>query len=180
MNALARMEDTTAPERERERFKITDLQSLSWAFRKLAAIAQKKAEVNALCDEEVQRIEHYRQKEISALESSEEFFRGLIEEYAAAQRAADPEFKKASTPYGTVRYRKQQPKWHYDDDKLLESLKAAGLTELIRVKEEPDKATLKKRAVVQNGQVIDPATGAIIEGVTVEELGEKIELEVQA
>lgn len=180
MNALAKMEDVSAPEQERQRYRITDLQSLSWAFRKLAAIEQKKAEINALCDEEVQRINHYREKEISSLDHNAEFFRSLINEYAAEQRASDPDFKKVSTPYGTLKFRKMPAKWNYDDAKLLESLKSSGLTDLIRVKEEPDKATLKKRAVVQDGQVIDPETGSIIEGVTVEEQPEKLELEVQA
>lgn len=181
MNALARIEDTfDVPEQEKQRFRITDLSSLSWAFRKLAVIAQKKAEVNALADAEIRRIEQYRTKELTSLEHDEQFFRDLIEQYAAEQRESDPDFKKATTPYGAVQFRKQPAKWNYDDATLLESLKSNGLTDLIRIKEEPDKATLKKRAQVQNGQVIDPETGAIIEGVTVEEQPEKLVLEVEA
>lgn len=167
-------------EKEKERFKITDSSSLSWVMRKLVSIEKKKAEINALADEEIRRIEEWRKRELSGFKGDEEYFTSLIEGYAWQQRHTDPEFKKASTPYGTVKFRKLPAKWNYDEEKLLESLKSAGLTELIRVKEEPDKATLKKRAQVQNGQVIDPETGAIIEGVTVEEQPDKLVLEVEA
>src|SRR5690606_21270190 len=116
MNALARIEDTfDVTEQEKQQFRITDLSSLSWAFRKLAVIAQKKAEINALADEEIQRIEQYRTKELTSLEHDEQFFRDLIEQYAAEQRESDPDFKKATTPYGAVKFRKQPAKWNYDD-----------------------------------------------------------------
>lgn len=167
------------PEKEKERFKITDSSSLSWVMRKLVSIGKKKDEINALADEEIRRIEEWRKRELSGFKSDEEYFTSLIEEYAWRQRQSDPEFKKATTPYGAVKFRKQPAKWNYDDETLLESLKSNGLTDLIRIKEEPDKATLKKRAVVQDGQVIDPETGAIIEGVTVEEQPDKLVLEVE-
>lgn len=179
MNALAQMEDVfMIPEAEKSRYEITDLSALSWAFRKMAVIAQKKSEVNALADEEIQRIEGYREKELYNLNNDEEFFRGLINDYVARQRESDPDFKRASTPYGTVKLRKQPAKWNYDDSKLLESLKENGLTNLIRIKEEPNKADLKKVAEINGSVVVIPETGVIIDGVTVDEQAETIVLEV--
>lgn len=181
MNALLEHELEELPEeKERERFRIETVDQVNWALRKLFAIEMKWSEIEQLAQAEIDRIQAWKDRELKKLQDNADFFDNLLNDYAQRQRAADPNWKRISTPYGVVRLRKQPPKWIYDDAKLLESLKSSGLTDLIRVKEEPDKATLKKRAVVQDGQVIDPETGSIIEGVTVEEQPEKLELEVEA
>lgn len=81
-----------------------------------------------------------------------------MEEYYRGQRKLDPKFK-LSTPYGKVSSRKQQDKWIYEDETVLESLKQHHLDELIRVKEEVNKVDLKKEieilenVVSQNGEI---------------------------
>jgi phage host-nuclease inhibitor protein Gam len=163
---------------ERERFQVNNIDQVNWAFRKIAALKAKQAEVKELADGEMHRIMKWFETETAKLNDNISFFEGLLTEYALNQRAADPDFKKASTPYGTVKFRKQPAKWIYDDETLLNSLKTNGLTELIRIKEEPNKAELKKRLVHGDGIVVDPETGLPIDGVKVEEQSDSVQIEV--
>jgi hypothetical protein len=181
MNALQlrEIEELPAPE-ERGRFRVETIDQVNWALRKMAAIKAKKAEIKRLADEEIARIMAWEEAESKKLDGDYQFFERLLSEYAITKREADPSFKKESTPYGAVKFVKQKPKWHYDDAKLLESLKSAGRSDLIRINEEPNKADLRKIATVVDGKVIDPESGAILDGVMVEELPDTVVVEVEA
>jgi hypothetical protein len=165
-------------ESERERFKIETVDQANWALRKLAAIQSKRDEIERLAKAEIDRIYKWLESETQRLDEDKTYFEYLLNEYAARERAKDPEWKKVSTPYGVIKYRKQQPKWTYDEKKLLESLKSIGRTDLIRVKEEPNKTEIKKALVVKDGTVIDPESGAVLEGVSVEEQPDVVVIEV--
>lgn len=165
-------------EEEKQRFRITDLASLTWAMRKLAAIEAKKAEVNAVADQEIERIEKYRQSELDKLAGSEEFFKSLISEYATRRREEDPKFKSEKTPYGSIGFRKQPPRWHYNDDELIAYLEQNEYTDLIRVKKEPAKTEIKKLfQPLADGRVID-TNGQEVAGITVEHLPETLTVKV--
>ncbi|NGQ95042.1 hypothetical protein G3578_07565 [Brevibacillus sp. SYP-B805] len=167
------------PEAEvKQRFKIDGLDSLNWALRKLAALDAKLLDARELAAKEKARIQEWLDKEKRSIEDSRQFFMMLIEEYAREQRAKDPKWK-ASTPYGKVTFRKQQPKWNYDEQKALESVKTAGLEKYIRVKHELDKVTLKENVqVLDDGRVVDPETGTIIDGIQVTEQPDALRVEV--
>ena len=137
MELIEAKETTEVAEMSGERFTIKDLDSANWAFRKLAAIERKRKEIQELADREIERIKNWQQQEEESLNNSKEFFEGLLTEYYVKQKETDPEFK-ISTPYGKVSSRKQQPKWHYDEAKLIEWLKENN-KDLLRVKYEPDK-----------------------------------------
>jgi Mu-like prophage host-nuclease inhibitor protein Gam len=162
----------------RQRFRIESVDQLNWALRKLAAIKAKENEVKQLADAERQRIAEWEQRELAGLERSKQFFEALIHEYAMEQRKADPKWKSTSTPYGKIGFRKQPAKWGYNDEELLNYLKAAGRHEFIRVKEEVNKADLKKALIVKEGRAIDPETGEVVPGITVEEPGEKLVIQI--
>lgn len=162
----------------RQRFRIETVDQLNWALRKLAAIRAKENEVKKLAEAERERINQWEQRELAGLERSKQFFEALIQEYAAEQRKNDPKWKSTSTPYGKIGYRKQPAKWGYNDEELLNYLKAAGRHEFIRVKEEVNKADLKKALIVKEGRAIDPETGEVVPGITVEDPGEKLVIQI--
>ena len=166
------MEEDT---QEKERFKIENLESANWAFRKLAAIERKKKEIQELANKEIERIRAWEQQEIGSLDSSKEFFEGLLTEYFTREREKDPKFK-ISTPYGKVSARKQQPKWNYDENKLVAWLKENNQN-LLRVKYEPDKNEIKKTYKIVGTNVVTE-DGEIVEGITVEERPEKVTIKV--
>ena len=160
---------------EKERFKIENLESANWALRKLKAIEGKGKEITALANKEIERILEWKDGEIKQLGDSKDFFDFLLTEYYTEQKALDPKFK-ISTPYGMVSSRKQQDKWNYEDDKVLEWLKEND-KELIRIKEEINKSELKKKYKSINGQVVTE-DGEIMEGITVEERPDTITIKV--
>lgn len=164
----------------KERFKIDGLDSLNWALRKMAALDAKHLDARELANKEKARIQEWLDKETRSIDESRQFFTMLIEEYARTQRAKDPKWK-ASTPYGKVSFRKQQPKWEYDEKMALETIESAGLEQFVRVKKELDKVALKGSAqVLEDGRVVDPESGAIIEGILVVPQPEALKVEVSS
>lgn len=165
------------PEKEqKERFKVEDLQSADWCLRKIRAGEQKKKEMQEFANAEIERIQMWLKNETAKIDDSQEFFKGLLSEYLYEQRKVDPKFK-ISTPNGTVSTRKKQPKWAYDEAKLLEFLKQNGKYQYIRIKEEINKAELKKNVKAVNGKVVTEE-GEIVEGITVTEQGEELVVRV--
>ena len=188
MNELLEMEleeaiDTVEAAEVGGRFTIQDLDSANWAFRKLAAIERKRKEIQELADREIERIKDWQNQEEESLNNSKEFFEGLLTEYFVRQRELDPKFK-LSTPYGRVSSRKQQPKWNYEDEKLIGYLEHYK-PELIRIKKEVNKNDFKKAVkekdgfiLMDDGKIISNETGELIEGVTVEERPDSINIKV--
>lgn len=164
------------------RFKIDDLDSANWAFRKLKAIKEKKKEIEELAKKEIEpykleidRIEEWKDTELKSFDSSINFFNFLLEEYYREQRKIDPKFK-VSTPYGKVTSRKQQPKWNYDDEKVIEWLRKNN-EHLIRIKEEINKTVLKTMYNVVGDKVVTE-DGEVVEGVSIEERDPVVKVEV--
>ncbi|MFD2334635.1 host-nuclease inhibitor Gam family protein [Cohnella sp. GCM10020058] len=176
MNALQINDFNLQP--ENERFQVETIDQANWALRKLAAIEAKRKEVNELAAAETFRIKSWQDSELSKLSGDAVHLETLLSEFAVRQRELDPKWKKTTTPYGEIKFRKQQPKWHYDDPTLVESLRMAGRDDLIRTKEEPNKVELKKLLQVSGNQVVDPLSGSILEGIAVEEQPDAVVVEV--
>lgn len=159
MNELRKHElEEISEMEEREGFEINNIHSANWALRKMQAIKTKEREIKDLMDEEILRIKDWANCELMKLDDSNKFFEGLLMQYYLEQKKLDPKFK-ISTPYGKVSSRKQQPKWIYDNEKAIDSLKENNIKEFIRIKEDLDKASLKKEVEVlrdvfiENGEV---------------------------
>lgn len=150
-------------EEQREGFKIDGLESISWAFRKLRAIGEKENEIKEYAAKEIERIENWKEKQLESYKGDKEFFEGLLIEYYVAQRAVDKKFK-INTPYGKVSARKSK-KWIYEDEEQLKEYLKVNDIPMIRVKEELDKAGLKK--LFKDG--VDKETGEVLPFVRIEE-----------
>lgn len=148
-----------------DRFKITDIGGATWALRKLSALHKQVQQVEELAAAERFRIDTWEKAEKDKLQKSIDFFESLLKEYYADLKAQDPR-ARITTPYGSVSTRRQT-KWHYDETRTLEWLKANNYQEFIRVKESLDKTRLKKSVKVAGSVVIDQH-GEVVPGVTVE------------
>jgi phage host-nuclease inhibitor protein Gam len=183
MNALQKheleeMEGLELNEETKQRFKVEDKEQLNWALRKLSAIDSEKKEINKVADAEMDRILQWQQKEVEVIDNRKAFFEGLVMEYAMNERTKDPEFKSVSSPYGKVTFKKQQPKWNYDEKKLIAFLNQNELYDFVRVKEEPNKVEIKKQfKFTEDGRVFD-MDGQEVEGITVEMQAEKLDIKV--
>lgn len=148
---------------EREGFKIENLEGATWAFRKLRAIENKETEIKSIAEEEINRVNDWKEKELEQYAKDKEYFSYLLEEYYRAEKAKDKKFK-LSTPYGKVTARKSN-KWIYEDEeRLLEFLKGI-YSSCIRVKEEINKTEVKK--LFKDG--VNAETGEILPFVRIEE-----------
>jgi len=148
---------------EREGFKIENLEGATWAFRKLRAIENKEAEIKAIAEEEINRVNAWKGKELEQYAKDKEYFNYLLEEFYRAEKEKDKKFK-LSTPYGKVTARKSK-KWIYEDEEnLLEYLKG-NEPSCIRVKEEINKTEVKK--LFKDG--VNAETGEILPFVRIEE-----------
>jgi phage host-nuclease inhibitor protein Gam len=161
-----------------ERFVVDSDEKANWVLRKIASLEQKKQENTDLAKAEIEKINAWLEMVNGELDRDLEYFKNLLAEYAKAKREQDPKFKSLKLPNGKFGFRKQQPKWQYDEAKLLEYLKRNGMAEFIRMKEEPDKAALKKKLTVSGGVAVDPETGEVIDGITVEEQDEAFKVEI--
>ena len=159
-----------------ESFKVDTDEKANWALRKIKQFQEQQKENTALAEAEIEKIDAWLKSENEKLQGDIDYFTSLVAEYAIKKREDDPKFKSKKLPNGRMGFRKQQPKFHYKDDLLVESLKKSGRTDLIRVKETPDKTAVKENFVVQGDKLIDPDTGEVIEGVTIEHREEKFEV----
>ena len=149
-------------EEVREAFAINDLQGATWAFRKLRAIEDKKNEFTSIATEEKNRIDEWLSKESKSLDDDKAYFEGLLSAYYIEERAKDKKFK-LSTPYGKVTSRKTE-KYIYEDEQAIMDYCNMNEIDVIRVKEELDKAAFKK--ICKGG--VNQETGEVVPGVRVE------------
>jgi len=161
------------PEETKQKFKISDLNQASWAFRKIAAFEKKQEEIDALANMEIGRIKEWKDKELESIQKSIRFFEGLLGLYLMELRELDQK-AKVTTPYGTVSTRKQKPQWQIKDDELLGWLKENNHEDLIRTKEEPALAIMQTTFKIVGESVVDIATGELVAGIRIIEQDDKI------
>lgn len=150
---------------EKEQFVIDTPEKADWALKKLQEIKRQRLEVDKRADKEIKPIEDWRKKEIGKLSDSEIYFTMLLTEYANNNRDKDNKFR-FSSPYGKI-YTRNSVDWSYDDEKLIEEYKN---TDVVKSKLTLNKNELKKRVELINGKPVDKETGAVVDGVEIEEV----------
>lgn len=161
-----------------ERYKVETDEQANWALRKIKQEQASLKQKEELAQSEIEKIQTWFNAESEKIKQSIEYFEGLLAEYAMNKRKDDETFKSLKLPHGRIGFRKAQPKYTYDDKTLLESLKKANMTDFITVKESPNKTQIKKAFEVAGNKVVNPDTGEILEGVTVQEVGEVFNVKV--
>lgn len=154
---------------DNEGFTINDENKANWALRKIKQMKDTIEKNNALAQAEIDKIEDWRERENEKSQTSIDYFQSLLAQYALEQRERDPKFKSLNLPNGRIGFRKRQPKWIYDNDKVIETLEKANLSDFIRVTKAPSKADIKKAFEVAGDKVVNPDTGEVLEGITVEQ-----------
>lgn len=162
------------PETEISTFFITDDRAAGWAMRKIAAINANEKRMLDQIDARLQEItaalqtqaENERKKAANERAYFEQilavYFDGLPEELLKRTKAGRVSY---DLPEGRIMMTAPKREYRHDDSKLLEALKANDVLDLIRRKETPDWAAIKKSIrVSENGTVsIVSLMGEIIE-----------------
>lgn len=159
---------------EKEQFKVVDLQSADWCFKKIQKNNREAQEQLDYIELEELRLAKYKQKVIYKRDTSNQHLEGLLEEYYQDRKAEDPRFS-LKTITGSVSSRKSKS-WDYDNELVLNYLKENHLDQFIRIKEEINKADFKKSLTVKNGKAIT-SDGEVVPGIEITE-NEKITVKV--
>lgn len=180
MNPLQKYELEELEENEAEEkqtWEISDLGSADWALRKISALKDQNTEIKKFADLERERIANWEQKETISNSDRITFFEMKLAEYLGKLRVDDPK-ARIKTPHGSVGTRKIPDKWEYAPD-AVDELKALGMSELLRVKTEIDKAEFKKSVqVLEDGRIVT-TDGEVIESVRIVPQGEKLNVKVE-
>lgn len=181
LNALEMLEIEEFEQQEEEikqSFKIQDLETANWAFRKIKVYQKEMESIDELADKEIERIKEWQRKEKNKHEGTISFFNGLLTQYFLEQRESDPKFK-ISTPHGSMGTRKQQPKWNITNpDILLAWLKGNQREDLIKIKEEPKLKEIKEKFIQYQNEALDE-NGEVVPGIVVIEQEDKINIKIK-
>lgn len=177
MNTLEKYELEDLEQTSVEGWSIDDIGGADWALRKISALQSQNDEIKKFADLERERIANWETKETESNNDRISFFEMKLSEYLNKLRKDDPK-ARIKTPHGTVGTRKVPDKWEYSSE-AVEELKKLGMTEYVRIKEEVDKAALKKSVSVLEGGRIVNSDGEVIEAVKVIPQGEKLSVKVE-
>lgn len=128
-------------------------------------------EVNAFADKEIERttkiVNEWREKRLDVYKKQEEYLLSILKEFAEKELPPDAKTKSIKLPNGTLGFRKQQPKYEYEEDTLLLFLESNEKLKSQFVKYKPfvNKTELKKMTSIIDGSLV--YNNIKIDGVTV-------------
>lgn len=160
MDALEQHDLSNDEQVDKPKFEVTDLSSATWVMRKYKALTAADDDVKRVAQEQINDIQKWLDDQLQTNKDSRAFFEEKLADYLAKLRLDDPK-AKIKTPYGTVSTRKSRAGVVWSDETVVKSLEEQGLTDLIRVKKEPEKKEIAKqfhfvgsRYVNDDGQVL--------------------------
>jgi hypothetical protein len=161
-------------------FHINDDSAAEWAIKK---IADRRAELSRQEMAIKTMISYYEHKLVKLREKAEHETSNLIGLLSLyAETVPMKQTKTQATyklPSGTLKRKFGTPEYNRDDKVLgawLQSNNYSGMYETVY---KPKWADLKKIIVVQDGKVIDPDSGIVVEGVTAEMRPDSFVVEVE-
>lgn len=164
-----------------EPFVIDNDRKATWAMRKLLEHQQAVAEVVAIGNAEIERIQQWATHEVDKHAPSIAYFEAILIGYGKQERDRDPKRKTITTPYGKVTSRAGQDTYLIDPDEFLPWAEK-NHPEWVKVEKSPRLAEVKAATSVESteslGLVAMLPEGEIVPGVTVEAAVTKFKVEV--
>lgn len=145
------------PAAQKPDWRVTDASRADWALRKLGAVRRRMVENAAVAEAEIARVQHWLERQQAALSAEAAHWEALLAAWHRAVLAEDPARKTISLPNGRLKLRAQSPDLQYDPDALLATLRTTGRADLIRVREEINKAAVRG-AVLKDGESLPGIT----------------------
>lgn len=164
MTELQAMEQQTTI--QGELWRIKTLEDADWAIATIRDWERERDQKLEYIKREKERLKAFEDKVKEDEIKQTEFLRTCLSNYIAEQKEENPKFKlQTLTGSASVRTTK---KWTYDDEAVMEALKKDDdLKSYIRIKEEINKAQMKKDFVVTGTGAVATKDGEIIDGITV-------------
>lgn len=156
---------TDEEEKIDKKFKIVGLASADWCLKEIKKNNDQADEQIAYARLEILRLESFIKNTEKQRDDANLYLEGLLKDYLQERRKEDPKFK-LKTVTATVGTRKSTS-WKYDDEEVLNFLKENKLNDFIRVKEEVNKANLKKCLAVKGDKAVTD-DGEVVPGIEIE------------
>lgn len=158
---------------------IKNPQQANYFCKLIKELQEERDRVDELVNQELERIkkqyESYRSQELNKIDGQINYFSRMLQSYTLKE-LQDSKKRSIKLPYGTLSLKKQQDKYDYDEEAILEWLKQNKQDKFINIqtKETVNKKDLKKEGFAHNGKLyIDDIP---VEGVTVTKQDDKFEV----
>lgn len=164
MTELQAMEQETSV--QNESWKIRTLEDADWAITTIRDRERDRDQKLEYIKREKERLRLFEESVKKSEIEETAFLRTCLSDYIAEQKEENPKFK-LQTLNGSASVRTTK-KWTYDDNAVMASLKKDDdLKSYIRIKEEINKAQMKKDFVVTGSGAVVTKDGEVIDGITV-------------
>lgn len=152
-------------------YRIENRSQADYFIRKYHELLQDEKDINQTAEDSIraykEKVETWRTNRLETIERSKQFMQGLLKDFALRDLEGTGK-KSIKLPMGSIGFSKQQPEYNYDEEKVIEFLKAKNLDgDYVKTKvtETIDKTTLKKAGSI-NGNALFindiPVEGIII------------------
>lgn len=143
---------------ESDREMIQSPQQANYFCKVVNELREERAKTEELINQELERVqreyEAYKTKEFNRIDGQIQYFSGLLESYATKE-LQNSKKRSIKLPHGTLSIKKQQDKYDYDEDAIIECLKKNKQDKFIKVQtvETVNKKDLKKEGFSHNGKL---------------------------
>lgn len=143
---------------ESDREMIQNPQQANYFCKVVNELREERAKTEELINQELERVqreyEAYKTKEFNRIDGQIQYFSGLLESYATKE-LQNSKKRSIKLPHGTLSIKKQQDKYDYDEDAIIECLKKNKQDKFIKVQtvETVNKKDLKKEGFSHNGKL---------------------------
>lgn len=143
---------------ESDREIIQNPQQANYFCKVVNELREERAKTEELINQELERVkreyEAYKTKEFNRIDGQIQYFSGLLESYATKE-LQNGKKRSIKLPHGTLSIKKQQDKYDYDEEAILECLKKNKQDKFIKVQtvETVNKKDLKKEGFSHNGKL---------------------------
>lgn len=143
---------------ESDREMIQNPQQANYFCKVVNELREERAKTEELINQELERVqreyEAYKTREFNRIDGQIQYFSGLLESYATKE-LQNSKKRSIKLPHGTLSIKKQQDKYDYDEEAILECLKKNKQDKFIKVQtvETVNKKDLKKEGFSHNGKL---------------------------
>ena len=143
---------------ESDKEMIQNPQQANYFCKVVNELREERAKTEELINQELERVqreyEAYKTKEFNRIDGQIQYFSGLLESYATKE-LQNSKKRSIKLPHGTLSIKKQQDKYDYDEDAIIECLKKNKQDKFIKVQtvETVNKKDLKKEGFSHNGKL---------------------------
>lgn len=137
---------------------IQNPQQANYFCKVVNELREERAKTEELINQELERVqreyEAYKTREFNRIDGQIQYFSGLLESYATKE-LQNSKKRSIKLPHGTLSIKKQQDKYDYDEEAILECLKKNKQDKFIKVQtvETVNKKDLKKEGFSHNGKL---------------------------